>query len=70
MKKLSLLFFSGLLSVIGAQAQTWTGATSSDWNTASNWNPATVPTATSSVSVNNGTLCWRRSPDLCLACHF
>ncbi|QIA07255.1 LamG domain-containing protein [Draconibacterium halophilum] len=24
---------------------TWTGATDSDWNTASNWNPAVVPTA-------------------------
>lgn len=30
---------------------TWTGATSTDWNTASNWNPATVPTSTDNVII-------------------
>lgn len=56
MKQLSLLLFSGLLSVMSTQAQTltWTGATSSDWNTASNWSPAQVPTAASTVIMNNG----------------
>jgi hypothetical protein len=30
---------------------TWTGATSTDWNTASNWNPATVPTSNDNVII-------------------
>ena len=30
---------------------TWTGATSTDWNTASNWNPATVPASTDNVII-------------------
>ncbi|HXI19802.1 MAG TPA: hypothetical protein VNH46_01875, partial [Gemmatimonadales bacterium] len=29
----------------------WTGAVSTDWNTAGNWNPAVVPTATSFVTI-------------------
>jgi autotransporter-associated beta strand protein len=34
-----------------ATAQTWTGAVSTDWNTAGNWNPATVPnSATAAVT--------------------
>jgi hypothetical protein len=33
------------------QPTTWTGATSTDWNTASNWNPATVPTSTDNVII-------------------
>jgi hypothetical protein len=32
-------------------AQTWTGATNSDWNNAANWNPAGVPTSTSNVII-------------------
>lgn len=42
------------LSLFGAglSAQhTWTGATSTDWNTASNWSAASVPTATDSVII-------------------
>jgi hypothetical protein len=39
-------------SVAAAQtAITWTGATSADWNTAANWNPAQVPTAVDDVTV-------------------
>ena len=38
-----------------AQTITWTGATSTDWNTASNWSPAQVPTAIDSVNVPNVT---------------
>jgi len=30
---------------------TWTGATSTDWNSASNWSPATVPTSTDNVII-------------------
>jgi len=46
-----------------AQTWTWTGATSANWNTATNWSPATIPTSSSTtdlifntspfVSVNN-----------------
>lgn len=32
---------------------TWTGATSTDWNTASNWNPAVVPASTDNVIIPN-----------------
>ena len=35
--------------------KTWTGAVSTDWNTAGNWNPAGVPVATDSVIVPSGT---------------
>ncbi|MEO5674775.1 MAG: hypothetical protein ABIQ74_09015, partial [Chitinophagales bacterium] len=34
---------------------TWTGVTSSDWNTASNWSPALVPTSISEVIIPGGT---------------
>ena len=30
---------------------TWTGATSTDWNTASNWTPAVVPTASIDATI-------------------
>jgi hypothetical protein len=41
-----------LLGTLPALAQTtWTGATSTDWNTASNWNPAAVPTASDDVVI-------------------
>jgi uncharacterized repeat protein (TIGR02543 family) len=33
------------------QIPTWTGATSTDWNTASNWSPAAVPTSTDNVII-------------------
>lgn len=35
-------------------ALTWTGITSSDWNTASNWCPNRVPTATDNVVIATG----------------
>lgn len=47
-----------VLSLLGAglSAQhTWTGATSTDWNTASNWSAASVPTATDSVIIPDTT---------------
>lgn len=40
------------LAVAPLQAQNWLGGTNSDWNTASNWDPATVPTAASFVEIN------------------
>jgi hypothetical protein len=41
-----------LLMGLTAQAQTtWTGTTSTDWATASNWNTRSVPTATDNVII-------------------
>ena len=37
------------------QTRTWTGATSSNWNTASNWTPASVPTNVNDVVILNTT---------------
>lgn len=56
MKQLPILLVFGLLSAynIKAQTLTWTGTTSSNWNTASNWSPAQVPTAASTVIMTNG----------------
>ncbi|MDO7851009.1 DUF4394 domain-containing protein [Hymenobacter convexus] len=34
-----------------AAGLTWTGAVSTDWGTAGNWNPAQVPTATDNVTI-------------------
>jgi hypothetical protein len=34
---------------------TWTGAVSRDWTTAGNWNPATVPTPTTDVTIGPAT---------------
>jgi hypothetical protein len=38
-------------SVTGAPAATWTGTTSNDWFTDSNWSPATVPTSDTDVTI-------------------
>lgn len=38
-----------------APPKTWTGAVSTDWNTAGNWSPSGVPTATDSVTIPNVT---------------
>ncbi len=43
-----------LIFVNDPNALTWTGATNNDWNTASNWSPATVPTAASNVTLPPG----------------
>ena len=34
-------------------AQTWTGATSTNWHVGSNWNTGNVPTASTDVTINN-----------------
>lgn len=40
-----------LKDIILNSIPTWTGATSTDWNTASNWNPANVPTSNDNVII-------------------
>ena len=49
-----LLALTGLLTLPTLAQTTWTGATSTDWATASNWNPAAVPTATDDVVIPSG----------------
>lgn len=39
-----------------AQTLTWNGSVDNDWNNANNWTPATVPTATADVVINNGAI--------------
>ncbi|MCP9751608.1 hypothetical protein [Ferruginibacter sp. HRS2-29] len=51
-KNLLLLLCLLIVSPL-AFGQTWDGSTSSDWNLADNWTPATIPTASSSVSIPN-----------------
>ncbi|KAF2339570.1 beta strand repeat-containing protein, partial [Flavobacterium ginsenosidimutans] len=48
---------TGILNVNTASctAGYWTGATSTDWNTASNWCGNTIPTATTDVVIPSGT---------------
>ncbi|MCV2485436.1 hypothetical protein OD917_10905, partial [Flavobacterium sp. SH_e] len=48
---------AGILNVSTASciAGYWTGATSTDWNTASNWCGNTIPTATTDVVIPSGT---------------
>jgi hypothetical protein len=56
MKNLLFLFFAFLISQSAfAQTKSWTGATNSDWNTASNWSPSGVPTSSDDVYLNGGT---------------
>ena len=38
-----------------ANAQTWTGDTDTNWNTATNWTGGTVPAAAGTASINTGT---------------
>ena len=54
--KLSVLMLLLLVVALPSLAQTtWTGTTSTDWNTASNWNTNAVPTTTSDVVISNVT---------------
>jgi len=71
-KDRSLLFLAGLMLVIvNCSAQTtytWTGSTSTNWNTTSNWTPAGTPGSTDTVIItshtnnpalaNNTTIAW------------
>jgi hypothetical protein len=45
------LLITAILLGLSASAQTWTGATNTDWNTASNWSPAAVPISTGNVII-------------------
>ena len=45
-----------LLVTNGARAQVWTGAISTDWNTAGNWTPTGVPNSSSTPIINNGSI--------------
>jgi hypothetical protein len=44
---------SGSVVINPAPATTWTGTTSSDWNTATNWTGGSVPTNTTDVNIPN-----------------
>jgi hypothetical protein len=50
--KFSTLFLCLLLSNV-LYAQTWNGSTSTNWNTAANWTPASVPVALGNVIIPN-----------------
>ncbi|MEP6556134.1 MAG: T9SS type A sorting domain-containing protein [Ferruginibacter sp.] len=52
-KKHLLLLFANLLFLNCLVAQTWDGSTDTNWNTPSNWTPATVPTSVSAVTIGN-----------------
>lgn len=41
----------GLFFCLMAHSQTWNGSAGTDWFTAANWTPATVPTAASNVTI-------------------
>jgi hypothetical protein len=51
-RKFSTLFLCLLFANV-LHAQTWNGSASTNWNTAANWTPATVPIATSDVIIPN-----------------
>ena len=51
MKKSLLLFHFCILLLTSTNAQTWTGTLTTDWNTAGNWSPASVPTGASNVTI-------------------
>jgi hypothetical protein len=51
-KKLTIVILSlFLFNYSYAGAKTWTGATSTDWATASNWSPSGVPGATDDITI-------------------
>ncbi|WP_338870094.1 putative Ig domain-containing protein [Spirosoma sp. SC4-14] len=53
---LVLLFLGfGVSHSLFATNKFWTGTTNNDWNTANNWNPSGVPTASDNVYINGGT---------------
>jgi hypothetical protein len=55
MKNLFYLFVALMISQnVLAVEKFWTGATSTDWNTASNWSPNGVPTSSDYVYINGG----------------
>ena len=58
MKKIQhILFIVSLLTIaktnIALAQKTWTGATSTNWATASNWSPSIVPTTSDNITIPN-----------------
>jgi hypothetical protein len=53
LRSLAVLYFFLLITPLYAQT-TWTGAFSTDWNTAGNWSSG-VPTPTTAVTINAST---------------
>ena len=51
MKNFYLMLIACVFSGYSAIAQTWTGTTNTDWNTATNWSPAIVPLSTGAVII-------------------
>jgi hypothetical protein len=49
---LSILFIG---TSFGQTTATWTGSSSTDWSTASNWSPASIPGASSAVVIGSAT---------------
>jgi uncharacterized repeat protein (TIGR01451 family)/gliding motility-associated-like protein len=45
---------TGVLNVNTCTLGTWVGTTSTDWNTATNWCNATIPTSTTDVTISSG----------------
>ena len=45
---------AGQLQVLAATAKTWTGSTSSNWNTDGNWSPSGIPTSSDCVVIPSG----------------
>lgn len=52
-RSFTLALSLSLFSCVYAFSQTWNGSVSSDWNTATNWTPNTVPGSGSAVTINN-----------------
>jgi PKD repeat protein len=46
------------ISITGSVPGLWTGATSTDWNTASNWSDGMVPVSTTNVSISPNSIYW------------
>ena len=51
MKIFYLMLIACVFTGYSAIAQTWTGTTNTDWNTATNWSPAIVPLSTGAVII-------------------
>jgi hypothetical protein len=47
--------FAAVIAPNPSAAQTWTGTTSSDWNTGTNWSGGVVPTSADIVTINTTT---------------
>jgi hypothetical protein len=55
LNSLSILFLFIQTVCFGQTAKTWTGATSTNWGTASNWSPSGVPGSSDNITIPNVT---------------